>query len=308
MPAATVFSASMSRPESVSSRIASAGLRMASCRISSRFFSPPEKPSLTYRFMNASGIPIAFRCVFTVWRNSLTGTSAPRTPRSAARRKLVIVTPGIAVGYWKARKTPRFARSSGESAARSSPRYRTVPCVITYFGCPMRQKERVLLPEPLGPMRAWTSPALTVRLTPFTISFPSTATWRPSITKSGGSIADPFVIFSPCALGGGAFGDSLSDGVFAFQEAREGRLVQDALNVARQPGPDRADPAVGKGDAGRRVARELVTDVVGRLHRPERADDFPQRNRARRTVQHVTPLGPPHAVHEARAGQEPQQL
>ena len=44
-PWATVFSASMSRPESVSSRNASYGRSIASCRISMRFFSPPEKPS-----------------------------------------------------------------------------------------------------------------------------------------------------------------------------------------------------------------------------------------------------------------------
>ena len=45
-PRATTRSASMSSPESVSSRIASPGFWSASCRISIRFFSPPEKPSL----------------------------------------------------------------------------------------------------------------------------------------------------------------------------------------------------------------------------------------------------------------------
>jgi hypothetical protein len=45
-PWATVLSASMSRPESVSSRTAISGRCRASCRISRRFFSPPEKPSL----------------------------------------------------------------------------------------------------------------------------------------------------------------------------------------------------------------------------------------------------------------------
>ena len=46
MPSATARSASMSRPLSVSSRIATSGSIMAICRISLRFFSPPEKPSL----------------------------------------------------------------------------------------------------------------------------------------------------------------------------------------------------------------------------------------------------------------------
>ena len=43
-PAATIRSASMSSPESVSSRIASFGSSTAICRISLRFFSPPENP------------------------------------------------------------------------------------------------------------------------------------------------------------------------------------------------------------------------------------------------------------------------
>ncbi len=37
----------MSSPESVSSRMPSSGFSMAICSISQRFFSPPEKPSLT---------------------------------------------------------------------------------------------------------------------------------------------------------------------------------------------------------------------------------------------------------------------
>ena len=48
-PSATTRSASMSRPESVSSRIASLGSSTAICRISFRFFSPPEKPVFTDR-------------------------------------------------------------------------------------------------------------------------------------------------------------------------------------------------------------------------------------------------------------------
>ena len=48
-PFETIFSASMSRPESVSSRIASRGSSTAIWKISLRFFSPPEKPSFTER-------------------------------------------------------------------------------------------------------------------------------------------------------------------------------------------------------------------------------------------------------------------
>ena len=47
------FEGVMSRPESVSSRMASLGLRTAIWEISLRFFSPPEKPSLTGRLSRA---------------------------------------------------------------------------------------------------------------------------------------------------------------------------------------------------------------------------------------------------------------
>ena len=45
-PFETTLRASMSRPESVSSSTAKRGSSIAICRISWRFFSPPEKPSL----------------------------------------------------------------------------------------------------------------------------------------------------------------------------------------------------------------------------------------------------------------------
>src|SRR2546430_10304440 len=44
-PSATILTESMSSPESVSSRTAIFGWRMASWSISQRFFSPPENPS-----------------------------------------------------------------------------------------------------------------------------------------------------------------------------------------------------------------------------------------------------------------------
>ena len=48
-PVATIRRASMSSPESVSSRIASFGSSIAIWKISFFFFSPPEKPSFTAR-------------------------------------------------------------------------------------------------------------------------------------------------------------------------------------------------------------------------------------------------------------------
>src|SRR3989339_1593928 len=57
------------------------------------------------------------------------------------------------------------------------------PSVIWYFGCPIIVYDNVDLPDPFGPMTAWTSPCLIVRSIPFKISLPSTATWRFLISK-----------------------------------------------------------------------------------------------------------------------------
>ena len=55
-PAATIRSASMSSPESVSSKIANRGFSNSSWTISCRFFSPPEKPSLRLRLAKSGSI------------------------------------------------------------------------------------------------------------------------------------------------------------------------------------------------------------------------------------------------------------
>src|SRR5260370_824557 len=68
-------------------------------------------------------------------RNWMAGIS-PTTFLTARRRKLTIVTPGIAVGYWKARKTPSLARWSGESSRIFCPFHVTWPWVTSYFGWP----------------------------------------------------------------------------------------------------------------------------------------------------------------------------
>src|SRR5216110_2420382 len=106
---ATVFNASISSPESVSSRIASRGSSTASCRISLRFFSPPEKPSFTGRFIIESSQPIALSfCSRTCKKSIGSSSGSPRSRRSALsadRRKYEFVMPRISTGYWKARKT-----------------------------------------------------------------------------------------------------------------------------------------------------------------------------------------------------------
>jgi len=81
-PLATVWSASMSRPESVSSRIAISGRCRASWRISMRFFSPPEKPSFKYREEKSLGTSVSAMASSTVLRKSLRLTgSSPRCSR-----------------------------------------------------------------------------------------------------------------------------------------------------------------------------------------------------------------------------------
>src|SRR5438128_435096 len=67
---ATNLIESMSRPESVSSRIAISGLSIAICRISARFFSPPENPSLMYRGRNESSMCSTSSSSLSIERNS----------------------------------------------------------------------------------------------------------------------------------------------------------------------------------------------------------------------------------------------
>ena len=76
MPSATTRSASMSRPESVSSRIASRGSRSAICNISLRFFSPPENPSFTERAMKLASISTIFARSFRRSLNSSGSSSS----------------------------------------------------------------------------------------------------------------------------------------------------------------------------------------------------------------------------------------
>ncbi len=76
----------MSRPESVSSSSASRGSSTAIWKISLRFFSPPEKPSLTDRLRNAWSISSSFIFSLTSFRNSMASSSAsPRCLRTALR-------------------------------------------------------------------------------------------------------------------------------------------------------------------------------------------------------------------------------
>src|SRR3954453_20202686 len=181
-PLATTLRASMSRPESVSSSTAIRGFCSASWRISRRFFSPPEKPSLRYRELNSFGTLVSSIAASTVLRKSLRLiSSSPRASRWAfitMRRYLVIVTPGIDTGYWKAMNRPIRARSSGAASVMSWPLKWIEPSVTSRPGWPMITLASVDLPEPLGPISAWISFERTSRSRPLRISLSSAATCR----------------------------------------------------------------------------------------------------------------------------------
>ncbi len=100
------------------------------------------------------------------------------------RRYLLTETPGIATGYWKAMKRPACERSSGAASVMSSPLKVIVPSVTSSAGWPMITLASVDLPEPFGPIRAWTLPFSTSRSRPLRIFLSSTLTCRLRISSS----------------------------------------------------------------------------------------------------------------------------
>ena len=103
------------------------------------------------------------------------------------RRYLLTETPGIATGYWKAMKRPARERSSGSASVMSSPLKVIVPSVTSSAGWPMIALARVDLPEPFGPISAWTLPFSTSRSRPRRISLSSALTCRLRISSSANS-------------------------------------------------------------------------------------------------------------------------
>ena len=69
----------MSNPESVSSKIQISESNRIICKISLRFFSPPENPSLTFRFKNCVDILTNFIFLVTISKNSIGSTSGSFT-------------------------------------------------------------------------------------------------------------------------------------------------------------------------------------------------------------------------------------
>src|SRR6266581_4425384 len=106
-PLATVRSASMSRPESVSSRMASLGSSTAIWKISLRFFSPPEKPSLTERPVKLWSMATSFIFSLASARKSIaSSSSSPRRLRSALsavrgreREQVLALVEDLALGH-----------------------------------------------------------------------------------------------------------------------------------------------------------------------------------------------------------------
>ncbi len=123
------------------------GSRTAIWSISRRFFSPPENPSLTYRLANNSSIlrsaifsrisrrnwPMFRPPPLTMSVGSMFGSlSTPWSlALSAERMKLATLSPGMAVGYWKARNMPSRERLSGDSLRTLRPCHVTDPPVTT---------------------------------------------------------------------------------------------------------------------------------------------------------------------------------
>ena len=135
-PSETIFSASMSRPESVSSSTATLGSSSSSWTISWRFFSPPEKPSLTERWAKAGSILTRSIAAVTSLTQVRSLGASPSIAVLAVRRKFATETPGTSTGYCIARNSPARARSSTLIASTSTPSRVTEPLVTLYFGWP----------------------------------------------------------------------------------------------------------------------------------------------------------------------------
>ena len=164
------------------------GSSIAIWKISLRFFSPPEKPTLTSLLANSGRICTNAIFSFISFRKSpaFIGSrpSAARFALTAVFMKFVMVTPGISIGYWNDMKIPAQERSSGDIASRSLPMNVMLPSVTVYNGLPVSTLDNVLLPAPLGPMTAWISPFLMTRSMPFRISLSPTEACNPLISNN----------------------------------------------------------------------------------------------------------------------------
>src|SRR5207244_8192396 len=144
---------------------------------------PPENPWFTYRATIGSSMPSIVIFSLRRLRKARAEVFSPFTALYADRRKFTTDTPGISVGYWKARNSPIWARRSGLRTVMSWPLNRIWPSVPLYPGRPMITFASVDFPDPFGPMMAWTSPWGTTRSIPFRICLPSTSTRSPRTSR-----------------------------------------------------------------------------------------------------------------------------
>ena len=200
---------------------------------------------------------------------------SPRSSRWALtiiRRYLETVTPGIATGYWKAMKTPIRERSSGSASVTSSPSKLIVPSVTSRPGWPMIVFASVDLPDPLGPISAWTSPPSTVRSTPLRISLPSAVTCRSLISSSANSPS----VFR--AVGGGRRRFALRLLSRELDEVRDRGPAEGLRDAALDPRPEqlrRARAPLVDLVRAEHAALALVVEALHRRDRPlERLDDL----------------------------------
>jgi len=102
-PSATILKASISRPESVSSKIDNFGSNNFICSISFFFFSPPEKPTLSWRDKNFSLIPSSVAFSFISFKKVRVSNSfspfAFLIAFNEVFKKIFVLTPGISRGY-----------------------------------------------------------------------------------------------------------------------------------------------------------------------------------------------------------------
>src|SRR5213593_1029444 len=149
----------------------------------------------------------------------------------------------------------------------------------------MIASESVLLPEPFGPMIAWTDPLSTVRSMPLRICLPSTLTCRSRISRLDNG---------PLPGGG-------------LRELGESHAVERLRNRRLQLEPHRACAAVGLAHAVEDRVTLGSTDL--RLDRSlERANHVARGDRLRLARENVAASRAALAVHQARPAERRHQL
>ena len=188
-PSATMRRASMSSPESVSSRTHRVGSSIAIWKISARFFSPPEKPSLTFLSKSST---------FSLTEAAFSSIKIKEIHRVKFFLPAVLAN-RVDCGLEEELRTYTgnfhwVLKRQEDSSARTlvGIKFKQVDSVeenltLGDFVCivPASTHAKVLLPDPFGPMIECTSPFCTVRLTPLRISLPSTHACKFLISSNG---------------------------------------------------------------------------------------------------------------------------